>query len=129
MSEGYVYILRDHLNNNLIKVGLSKDPISRRQQLYNTSTALPMTLYHLWKVNDMRHAEKIAHIRLEEHRVNPRREFFEIAPLPHFSDFERTDYDISCIYLDALIELIENDFEYCEISYQRINSIEELKNF
>ncbi|CAI3155047.1 hypothetical protein MWMV18_MWMV18_02052 [Acinetobacter calcoaceticus] len=126
MSEGYVYILRDHLNNNVIKVGLSKDPIRRRQQLYNTSTPLPMTLYHLWKVDDMRHAEQVAHLRLDSHRINPRREFFEIAPLPHFNDFERRDYDMSCIFLDTLIELIEDDFDYLGVSYQRVYSIEEL---
>ncbi|MFP0265674.1 GIY-YIG nuclease family protein [Acinetobacter pittii] len=126
MSEGYVYILRDHLNNNVIKVGLSKDPIRRRQQLYNTSTPLPMTLYHLWKVDDMRRAEQVAHLRLDSHRINPRREFFEIAPLPHFNDFERRDYDMSCIFLDTLIELIEDDFDYLGVSYQRVYSIEEL---
>ncbi|MDV7708525.1 GIY-YIG nuclease family protein (plasmid) [Acinetobacter baumannii] len=126
MSEGYIYVLRDHLNNNLIKVGFTKDPIRRWKQLYNTSTALPMTLYYLWKVDDMRKAEKIAHIRLEDHRVNPRREFFEIAPLPHFNEFERTDYDISCTFLDVLIELIETDFRYGGINYQIINNIEEI---
>lgn len=127
MSEGYVYILRDHLNNNLIKVGLTKNPINRRKQLYNTSTALPMDLYYLWRVDDMRKAERIAHIRLNRHRVNSRREFFEISPLPHFNDFERTNYDMSCIYLDALIELIEDDFDYWEVIYQRITSIDQIQ--
>lgn len=127
MSEGYVYILRDHLNNNLIKVGLTKNPINRRRQLYNTSTALPMDLYYLWRVDDMRKAERIAHIRLDSHRVNSRREFFEIAPLPNFNDFERTNYDMSCIYLDALIQLIEDDFDYCEVIYQRITSIDQIQ--
>ena len=56
-ERGYVYILRDRLNNNEIKVGLSKDPISRIKQLHNTSTALPMYLYYVWEVQDMIYAE------------------------------------------------------------------------
>lgn len=48
-ERGYVYILRDRVNNNEIKVGLSKDPISRIKQLHNTSTALPMYLYYVWE--------------------------------------------------------------------------------
>lgn len=121
---GYVYVFRDPLNNNLIKVGLSKDPAARRMQLHTTGTALPMNIYHVWHVSDKRLAESAAHAILDDHRVNGRREFFEIAPLPYFSDFERRDYDITSDFLDALIERIEEGFDYWGISYRMAGSEE-----
>lgn len=65
----------------------------------------------------MRQAEKIAHYRLQDHRINPRREFFEIAPSMDFHDFERMDYDITSTCLDVLIELIEEDFQINSMDY------------
>ena len=93
MQEGYVYILRDPMNNNLIKVGFSINPFNRVRQLYNTSTSLPFSIYQIWWVRDMRLAEKAAHECLRGHRVNDRREFFEIAPLEHFDEYEARNYD------------------------------------
>ncbi|HAS6087995.1 TPA: GIY-YIG nuclease family protein [Vibrio parahaemolyticus] len=107
-DQGYLYIFRDENNNNLIKVGFSKDPIARIEQLYNTSSAERFTMYCLWHVDNMRKAEEVAHFVLKDHRINPKREFFEIAPEPHFSAYDTVDYDTSCIYLDALIEIIDN---------------------
>ncbi|MDF2274629.1 GIY-YIG nuclease family protein [Aeromonas caviae] len=120
-KEGYIYILRDRRDNNLIKVGYSKNPFKRVKQLYNTSTALPMGFYQIWWVDDMALAEKAAHTCLEGHRINPRREFFEIAPLPDFDDFERTDYETTCVYLDTLIEVIENGFYTLELNYMSVD--------
>ena len=123
-ERGYVYILRDRLNNNEIKVGLSKDPISRIKQLHNTSTALPMYLYYVWEVQDMRYAEKIAHDSLSDHRINNRREFFEILTIPdcislNISEYERYNYDASCMYLDALINAIEDNFSTMQIAFRQ----------
>lgn len=118
---GYVYIFRDQLNNNLIKVGFSIHPITRLKQLHTTGTPLPFSMAHAWWVGDMRLAEKIAHARLRDHRVNSRREFFFIAPPSDFSHFEQTDYDITCVFLDTLIELIEDDFQYHEIPYATVD--------
>ncbi|PTT24256.1 GIY-YIG nuclease family protein [Pseudomonas sp. HMWF021] len=114
---GFIYIFRDHLNNNLIKVGFSKDPLARRKQLHTTGTALPMTIYHVWNVGDKYLAEQAAHEVLRGHRVNDRREFFEIAPLPHFSSFERTNYDITSDFLYTLKGLIEEGWDFLEIEY------------
>jgi hypothetical protein len=120
-KEGYIYILRDQLNNNIIKVGYSKNPFKRVKQLHNTSTALPMAFYQLWWTDDMLLAEKAAHVCLDGHRINSRREFFEIAPLPYFDDFERTDYETTCVYLDTLIEIIEEGFKTLELNYMDID--------
>lgn len=117
-QSGFIYILRDHLNNNLIKVGFSKDPLARRKQLHTTGTALPMTIYHVWHVNDKYLAEQAAHEVLRDHRVNERREFFEIAPLPHFSEFERTNYDVTSDFLYTLKGLIEEGWNFLDIKYR-----------
>lgn len=117
MKEGYVYILRDPLNNNVIKVGFSINPFKRVKQLYNTSTPLPLNIYQIWWVRDMRLAEKAAHECLRGHRINERREFFEIAPSEHFDEYESRDYDLSCVYLDTLIEIIEDGFHYMDLEF------------
>lgn len=49
-------------------------------QLYRTGNALPYVLSQIWWVHDMPLAERVAHRRLADHRISPRREFFEIAP-------------------------------------------------
>lgn len=92
-SEGYIYIMRMNENNNMIKVGYSKNPIERRRQLYRTGNPTPLSIYHLWFVSDMRLAEKAAHICLKMHRVNNKREFFEIADALNFTELERSCYD------------------------------------
>lgn len=119
--DGYVYIFRDQLNNNLIKVGLSKQPITRIKQLHTTATALPFLLWHAWWVSNMRAAEKIAHARLADHRINPRRELFFIAPPNDFDEFEQNDYEITSVFLDVLTELIEDDFDSCNIAHRDVD--------
>lgn len=119
--EGYIYILRDPRDNNLIKVGFSINPFNRVRQLYNTSTPLPFSIYQIWWVRDMRLAEKAAHECLRGHRINDRREFFEIAPLEHFDEYEARDYDMSCFYLDTLIEIIEEGFYYLGLEFVSID--------
>lgn len=114
---GFIYIFRDCLNNNPIKVGFSKDPLARRKQLHTTGTALPVTIYYVWDVSDKYLAEEAAHEILSGHRVNGRREFFEIAPLPHFGSFERTNYDITSDFLYTLRGLIEEGLNFLAIIY------------
>lgn len=121
---GFIYIFRDQLNNNLIKIGFSKDPLARRKQLHTTGTALPMTIYHIWYVDDKYLAEDAAHYILDEHKVNERREFFEIAPLPHFNIFERSDYDITSEFLYFLKGRIEEGWDFLEIVYRDVSRTE-----
>lgn len=126
ITQGFVYVFRDRLDNNRIKVGYSTDPVARLRQLYTTATPAPLAPYCIWRVSNMRIAEHIAHVVLDDHRINKRREFFEIAPTPHFTQFEQTDYDTTSVFLDALLELIEEGMEMQSVEYMRITSLDEL---
>lgn len=89
---GYVYIFRDvGEHSNEIKVGYSKHPEKRVRQLHTSGTIWRMHVYNLWHVTNMRLAERAAHAVLDGHRINTRREFFAIAPGPHFTLEERHD--------------------------------------
>lgn len=126
----HVYVMRDPRNHNDIKVGLSINPLNRRKQLFRTNTPLPFDIYAVWAVADHRIAEKIAHDVLSGHRINERREWFEIAPVCSQLWFPgiQGDYDTTSNYLDALLEVIEDAFEYCNMPYQPLNTYDELIN-
>lgn len=101
---GYVYVFRDvGEHSNEIKVGYSIHPKDRVRQLHSSGTIWPMQVYWLWEVSNMRLAEKAAHAALEAHRINPRREFFEIAPSPHFNLEERHNSETTDAILWELI--------------------------
>ncbi len=116
-QDGYIYIFRNDRLHNEIKVGLSKNPFKRVMQLYTTATATPMNISVIWWVSDMRRAERIAHDRLADHRINSRREFFLIAPPNDFNEFERMCYDTTTICLEVLEELIEGDWASAGIAF------------
>jgi len=120
MNPGYIYVMEDQLNCNIIKVGYSQDPIARLRQLYTTGTPLPYIITYLWAVEEMRDAENAAHAVLDEHRVNSGREFFYIVP--PFSNLPGGNCPDTCsVYLEALAEQIENGYSYMQVVYQSIN--------
>ena len=106
---GYLYVMRDQCAFNIIKVGRSVNPINRVSQLYRTGNPLPFTLSQLWWTQDMFFAERIAHLRLADHRITPRREFFEIAPQHQCWEWEYKCEEVTDSFLGTLIELIEQD--------------------
>jgi hypothetical protein len=114
---GYLYVLRDPLNDNVMKIGLSKDPFARVKQLDRTGNALPLVHERIWWVSDMDAAEKIAHARLAPHRIRRRREFFAITDNPFEQDFE----EILDVYRDVLLELIENDLDARGVNCMDLN--------
>lgn len=118
---GYLYIMRDQFEHNNIKIGLSINPINRVQQLYRTGNALPLVLVKLWWVHDMLFAEKVAHETLVDHRISPRREFFEIAPRRMFWDGEYLDKETTDTCLNSLIDLIEEVFDIYGITHCGVN--------
>ncbi|HHP0514352.1 TPA: GIY-YIG nuclease family protein [Vibrio harveyi] len=124
----HVYVMRDPRNHNDIKVGLSINPLNRRKQFYRTNTPLPFDIYAVWAVADHRKAEKIAHAVLADHGINERREWFEIAPIQSSLWFPgiQGDYDTTSTDLDALLEIIEEEFEYCDMPYHSIDDYDEL---
>lgn len=131
-GHGYIYLFVNENNPNEIKIGLSIDPVRRRQELHSTGTSLPMNIKYLWSVHDMRKAEKIAHFSMRDHRINDRREFFNIVTSEAAQHLETPHqhyggHDLADIYLHSLRERIEDDWEYSDIYYQRsiISEVEE----
>jgi len=82
---GYVYIMTNPcFKDNIIKVGLAKDPEKRRQELSN-ATGIPskFEIYALMKTSQYKEVELALHHILEivvHKRVNNNREFFELPP-------------------------------------------------
>lgn len=114
---GFVYVLRslDPTWYNRIKVGLSVDPIGRGKQLYTTGVPFPFVPYYAWAVTDMAYAEKIAHVVLDDHRVNNNREHFDVIPFHRrmavLGTFEWPTEDEVLNCLDTLLELIEVEYQ------------------
>lgn len=114
---GYLYAFRDPYKDNVMKVGLSKDPFARVKHLDRTGNALPLVHERIWWVSDMDAAEKIAHARLAPHRIRRRREFFAITDDP----FEQDCEEILDVYRDVLLELVENDLGVRGVTYVDLN--------
>ncbi len=80
INSGYVYILRNPtMGKNIFKIGLTRNEVDERvNQLSNTS--IPDRLYKSqeWNTKDCVKAEREIHSRLQNYRVDPRREFFQI---------------------------------------------------
>ena len=78
---GVIYIVRSPaLGVELYKVGLTrKTAKGRAKELTSeTSAALPFTIICQWDVGDCGSVEKEAHRRLDNYRVNERRELFNV---------------------------------------------------
>lgn len=114
---GYLYAMRHPLDDNVMKVGLSKDPFARVKHLDRTGNALPLIPESIWWVSDMDAAEKIAHARLATHRIRRRREFFAITDNPFEQDYE----DILDVYRGVLLELVEKDLCARGVTYIDLN--------
>ncbi|MPW29942.1 hypothetical protein F9L16_13185 [Agarivorans sp. B2Z047] len=65
---GFFYLMRLAENCNLFKLGYSKHPITRAEQLDNTSRPAPFHIYLVWQVDNMLFAEQVAHARLKGYR-------------------------------------------------------------
>lgn len=120
-QDKFIYIFRNDRLHNEMKLGFSKNPFKRVMQLYTTATATPMNISVIWWVSDMCRAERIAHNRLADHRINSRREFFQIAPSTDFSELERMCYDTTTICLEVLEGLIEGDWANAGIAFQKMD--------
>lgn len=132
---GFVYIFRslDPTWYNRIKVGLSLDPYARSKQLNNTSVPLDFVPYYAWAVTDMALAEFIAHNVLDDHRINHRREHFDVVPVHRRSavlDYDRApteDEVLDC--LDVLVDLIDEEFQCCHLLGHYSVEVEQLNDY
>lgn len=78
---GFVYVMRTAAHpRDVFKVGeTSRTPTERAQELTRSTSSLDAFLVvEYWQVPDRRRTEKEIHTRLDDYRVNPRREFFRI---------------------------------------------------
>jgi hypothetical protein len=77
---GYIYVLSNPSMDNLVKIGkTSRDPSSRATEL-SSASGVPgkfVVVHSVWALN-IEVAEDKVHNKLEDHRYNQRREFFEI---------------------------------------------------
>jgi hypothetical protein len=81
---GYVYILKNEAMPGIYKIGItSRDSLSKRiNELYNGQTNIPLPFECVFacKVKSYKQAEKAIHNAFHDHRINPNREFFKVAP-------------------------------------------------
>lgn len=77
---GYIYILRNPImGKNIFKIGLTRNDVDYRvDQLSKTSVPDKFYKAQEWIVKDCVIAEKQIHETLNDYRVDPRREFFEV---------------------------------------------------
>lgn len=78
---GYIYVMRSAAHDkNIFKVGLTKRTSEIRSTELTRTTSSPdhFLVVEDWEVSDCVLAEKIIHQRLNEFRINPRREFFKV---------------------------------------------------
>lgn len=81
-SYSVVYVLSNPAMPNLVKIGRTsqEEASSRIAQLYTTGVPVPFNLEYACRVQNSEEVEKALHVAFGPSRVNPRREFFSIAP-------------------------------------------------
>jgi hypothetical protein len=77
-----VYVLTNPAMPGLIKIGrtAAEDANGRIAQLYTTGVPVPFKIEFACKVESADEVEDALHIAFAPHRINPRREFFEVDP-------------------------------------------------
>ncbi len=79
---GIVYILTNEAMPGYIKIGKTTTSVDQRvlELSRSTSVPLPFECYYAVRVADVSQVEKALHDAFGDHRKNPKREFFTIAP-------------------------------------------------
>ena len=77
-----VYVLVNEAMPGYVKIGKTSTSLEQRIRELSSSTSvpLPFTCFYACTVKDMNFAEHQLHDAFDNNRVNPRREFFQIAP-------------------------------------------------
>jgi hypothetical protein len=75
---GFVYVLTNAAMPSIVKIGRAKDPISRCDELFNTSLPVPFQVHFAAYCDNASKIERMAHERLDALRVNESREFFSV---------------------------------------------------
>ena len=81
-SNGIVYILTNEAMPGYVKIGKTTTSVEQRILELSRSTAVPLPFecYYAARVADMSKVEAAFHDAFGDHRINPRREFFNISP-------------------------------------------------
>lgn len=79
---GIVYILTNEAMPGYIKIGKTTTSVEQRilELSRSTSVPLPFECYYAVRVADVSQVERALHDAFGDHRKNPKREFFTIAP-------------------------------------------------
>ena len=79
---GYVYVLTNPAMPDLVKIGATSaaDPETRVNSLNTSAVPYPFQIEFAGRVDDCKKVEKALHFAFDDHRVNPKREFFKIRP-------------------------------------------------
>lgn len=77
-----VYVLSNASMPGLVKIGMTEDQdaSARVGQLFSTGVPLPFDVEYACRVDNPDEVEKALHQAFAPARINPRREFFRIAP-------------------------------------------------
>lgn len=81
-AAGIIYILTNLAMPGYIKIGKTSGSVEKRikELSGSTSVPLPFECFYAVRVADMNLVEGSLHDAFGDHRINPKREFFEIAP-------------------------------------------------
>ncbi|MFA6160730.1 MAG: GIY-YIG nuclease family protein [Patescibacteria group bacterium] len=81
MSE-IIYVLTNEAMPGYVKIGKTNNNLEQRVKDLSASTSvpLPFTVFYACSVKDANFVEHQLHDAFDNNRVNPRREFFQIAP-------------------------------------------------
>ena len=77
-----VYVLTNPAMPNLVKIGKTtrSDVMGRMNELYSSGVPFPYECAYAVEVDNCSNVEKALHLAFHPNRVNPKREFFSIAP-------------------------------------------------
>lgn len=122
---GIVYLLTNPVMPGLTKIGKTNinGLESRLQTLYNTSVPIPFHCFYACEVEDPDLVEKKLHDAFGDHRVNKKREFFEI-------DAERVKSVLELLAINDVTPT-EEKFEDADdkVAYEKASEIRSRINF
>jgi T5orf172 domain len=81
-DSGILYVLTNPLMPGLVKIGCTTGPVEDRIKALSSTSGVPVAFqcHFAAQVDDLTAKEKTLHQLFSDKRVNPNREFFQIAP-------------------------------------------------
>ena len=82
MANGFVYVLLNPAFPTMVKIGLTEDISETRAHKLSSVTGVPLDFVVLYEalVSNVEEVEGALHKQFSSYRVNPKREFFYVAP-------------------------------------------------